>query len=114
MENESNEDEIRGMKDFDPSIAANIAGKNQIDLAVDIVNAGKNVYDPIKDQIVPVDSLPFGGNEGKIILEKGDESGVRRARNSGVPLSTLEEYEKAIPEEEFPEDTEMEDDEGEE
>lgn len=76
---------------------------------------GRTVYDSVKDEYVPVEELPFAANEGQIILEKGNEKDIKRAKNSGIVLNTIKEYDKVKEKENISCDTameELEDDDG--
>lgn len=79
---------------FDPLIAANKPKKTK----KSAYEPGlKNiVYDPEKDESFVLEDLPFGGNEGNMILEKGGQKSQEIAKGQTLPLINLIESGKKI------------------
>ncbi len=82
-------------KGFDPDTGADIANNTKKGI-VDGLEFKNIVYDSEKDKSVVLEDLPFGGNEGNMILEKGGQKSQEIAKGQILPLINLIESGKKI------------------
>lgn len=82
-------------KGFDPEIAANISKEKK---KGETENPGFQniVYDPVNEKSDVLEDLPFGGNQGNLIVEKGGEKSLKIAKAQTLPLTNILEDGKGI------------------
>lgn len=80
-------------KDFDPSMAANISKKTEKE-KIDNKEFKNIVYDPIREKSDVLEDLPFGGNQGNLIVDKGGEKSEKIAKGQILPVINMVEAAK--------------------